>query len=495
MNKEIRKFLIERARINVPIAYGVIMQQLDLDNNKPEHRELLSHELAEISRLEHKKGRPMLSAMAMYVDKKYTGPGFYHLAEELGHGEAKDLERQNYAKNMQQQCFLFWNDEDRFRKNINDIVVINNSDENTALIIPPFFSEEDISFFSKWVNKVYDKTSSEHVEAKDRIMHTVGAKTVHWIQELTRRLPELESFHPRVWQKLGWDDSSGKSKQVVKFKHYSWARLFKEGDRNKDIFFAVQADGMEHCLAYKLDYFFEKTSKLSESQKELCKQLIPDEVTWIEIPSEEFINYSWERLLAETEEFIRENLPLYQEIVESVWSGKVNVTKLTNRLIRRELPNDGVTALPERTFTFEGYEIDWDKRYKEAKDCGKIGEDLVIEYEKKKLIEQGKEELAKEVKKIKDGNGYDIASYFVDGKVKYIEVKSTTGDESTTFPISLNEVQFSLLNAPNYFLYRVFNLNKVARVAEFFEYPGNLDEHFLLEGAQFNAFRKKKAEL
>ncbi|HKB45122.1 MAG TPA: hypothetical protein VKC90_12055, partial [Chitinophagaceae bacterium] len=121
MNKETRRFLIERAKINAPVAYGIIMQQLELDNNIPEHRDILSHELAEISRLEQKKGRPMLSSMAVYADKKYTGPGFYHLAEELGHGTAQELAGRNFAKVMQTRCFTFWSNESNYSKYINDI--------------------------------------------------------------------------------------------------------------------------------------------------------------------------------------------------------------------------------------------------------------------------------------------------------------------------------------------------------------------------------------
>ena len=116
---------------------------------------------------------------------------------------------------------------------------------------------------------------------------------------------------------------------------------------------------------------------------------------------------------------------------------------------------------------------------------------MVIEYEKKKLIEEDKVSYANEVKKVKDGEGYDIFSRNLDGSEKKIEVKTTTENSETPFPISITEVAFSELNAADYSLYRVFNLNQTSRIAEFHEFKGNLKKHFFLEEIHFNAYRKK----
>lgn len=42
-----------------------------------------------------------------------------------------------------------------------------------------------------------------------------------------------------------------------------------------------------------------------------------------------------------------------------------------------------------------------------------------------------------------DGAGFDIRSFFPDGRLKFIEVKTTTGPKDTDFLISANEVAFS----------------------------------------------------
>lgn len=163
---------------------------------------------------------------------------------------------------------------------------------------------------------MYDKNDPVHVTAKDKIMATAGAKTVYWAQQLILRIQSFSAYYPRIWQKQGWDKSSGTNRQVVKFKHYTWARIFKE--RSTDIFFTVEANGSHLSIAYKLDYFFEKNSQLSFQQKELCAQLIPEELTWIEIPYDKIPTYNWDRLLDETEAFVRENEAVYDGIVQSV---------------------------------------------------------------------------------------------------------------------------------------------------------------------------------
>ena len=98
----------------------------------------------------------------------------------------------------------------------------------------------------------------------------------------------------------------------------------------------------------------------------------------------------------------KDNENLYDEIIQSVWSGTVNVTKLKNRLIKREIPENGFDEIPKRTFAFSGVEIDWELQNKSFADIGKFGEELVIEYEKRKLNEEGKENYVNDVKKVKE---------------------------------------------------------------------------------------------
>lgn len=485
MNNEIRLILIEKAKVNRPIEYGLIMQELSLNRNNPQHREQLSEVLAEISRFENSKDRPMLSAMVMYDGFEKIGNGFYRLAAELGKGKFTELKKDLFAYKEQSRCHDFWKAKNNYNKFINDANNILNNQID-------FFDQEEIDFFAQWAEEVYDKNDSKHINAKNVIMETVWNKTIYWSEQVVNGLESYEQHKKRTWSKLGWDDSRGTNKQVSKFKHYTWTRIYKSNVWTKDIFFTVGVDAINKTLLYKLDYYYEKDSKLSKEQKELCEQLIPNEVSWLTINYEDITHYNWETLINETINFINKYEDLYDEIVESVRAGNIKISKLNNRLVKRDTPENGYDLIPNRRFSFEGHETDWNEKQKSYNDIGELGENLVIEFEKNILQKNKKLNLVDEVKKVKDGNGYDIISRKLDGSVKYIEVKTTTGNSDTPFQVTLNEVAFSELNSDSYYLYRVYNLDRNKKFAEFHEFSGNIKEHFLLEGIQFNSYRKSK---
>lgn len=100
---------------------------------------------------------------------------------------------------------------------------------------------------------------------------------------------------------------------------------------------------------------------------------------------------------------------------------------------------------------------------KKNTDLGNKGEDIVVEYEKARLIEAGRKDLAAKVCPTREiaGNAerFDVLSYNKDGKEKYIEVKTTKGGLNNVFHISEGEVEFSEKYKENYYLYRVYNFN------------------------------------
>ncbi len=108
---------------------------------------------------------------------------------------------------------------------------------------------------------------------------------------------------------------------------------------------------------------------------------------------------------------------------------------------------------------------------------GKKGEELILNLEVERLVQEGCPELASKIKIVSDGYslGYDILSYDNDGAERYIEVKSTTsGLSHEQFYISANEIEKSKkLN--NYYLYFVFKIDKNPEV-RFLECP-NLEDN------------------
>ena len=96
---------------------------------------------------------------------------------------------------------------------------------------------------------------------------------------------------------------------------------------------------------------------------------------------------------------------------------------------------------------------------KPSKRVGRAGEEHVYNFEYKKLMDQGREDLAKQiVKQYEDLSyfpGYDIKSFNEDGEKIYIEVKSTVSKGKDYFEISDNEVLAAKSLKDSYFIYQV----------------------------------------
>ncbi len=102
---------------------------------------------------------------------------------------------------------------------------------------------------------------------------------------------------------------------------------------------------------------------------------------------------------------------------------------------------------------------------------GEITEKDVLEYEINRVMQFDAQGLVEEMNRFfdnkKDDEGYDIKSFDIDenGNVieRYIEVKSTTGGETTPIEISDNELRVAYENMQQYFIYRVYNCDKENR--------------------------------
>ena len=93
---------------------------------------------------------------------------------------------------------------------------------------------------------------------------------------------------------------------------------------------------------------------------------------------------------------------------------------------------------------------------------GKSGESIALEYERWRLIHEGKENLADRIEWVSqtkgDGLGFDILSKNTNGTDRYIEVKATKLTKEAPFYFSALEFDFAKRNSKSFYLYRVFNL-------------------------------------
>jgi hypothetical protein len=121
--------------------------------------------------------------------------------------------------------------------------------------------------------------------------------------------------------------------------------------------------------------------------------------------------------------------------------------------------------------------INYLEREQNNRSLGLSGEELVIEYEKWNFIRLGKEKYADQIRWISkeegDGAGFDILSKNLDGKDKYIEVKTTKLSKENPFFFSRNELLFSQSHADRYNLYRLYNFTDDPKM---FIRNGSLDQ-------------------
>jgi hypothetical protein len=144
---------------------------------------------------------------------------------------------------------------------------------------------------------------------------------------------------------------------------------------------------------------------------------------------------------------------------ESAFVGESDGPSVVAEDFRNENSPLKESSLPRTEFRPSGQKINWQELSARAAEVGLRGELLVVEIEKNYLSLQGRVDLADKIKHVSvdsgDGAGYDILSFFPDGRYKFIEVKSTMKDASERFFLSRRELEFLRDNPNSAFLYRV----------------------------------------
>jgi hypothetical protein len=118
---------------------------------------------------------------------------------------------------------------------------------------------------------------------------------------------------------------------------------------------------------------------------------------------------------------------------------------------------------------------------------GLAGENLILEFEYKRLWTAGCKDLANRIEHVAvktDSLGFDIKSFETNGRERLIEVKTTRFGSSTPFFASINEVEISETRETDYQLYRLFNFTKDPKL---FLLPGSLRNSCKLDPIQFLA--------
>lgn len=127
----------------------------------------------------------------------------------------------------------------------------------------------------------------------------------------------------------------------------------------------------------------------------------------------------------------------------------------------------------------KGAHVDYIQQAKTNKAIGDAGEEFVYQHERSqvKKYKLGDQKQVRRVAKLDgDGLGYDILSYDKNGKEKYIEVKTTSGEEDGSIFITSHELKMSEEYPEQYYLYRVYDFDQVSMTGKISIRKGSLKE-------------------
>lgn len=157
-----------------------------------------------------------------------------------------------------------------------------------------------------------------------------------------------------------------------------------------------------------------------------------------------------------------------------------------------------VVPVPASKLTMAEQRIEWIQRAPVKRDylerearnrsLGLAGELLVMEYEQRRLHNEGARHLTDRIehtaKDKGDGAGYDILSFDTDGRERFIEVKTTAYAAETPFFVTPNEVAFSDAQSRQFHLYRLFAFRQKPQM---FTLSGAVAANCLLDPVSFRA--------
>lgn len=135
---------------------------------------------------------------------------------------------------------------------------------------------------------------------------------------------------------------------------------------------------------------------------------------------------------------------------------------------------------PETVGTYRAAPQKRDYLAREARNAslGLAGEEFALNFEHHRLYSLGKSDLADRVEHVSktmgDGAGYDILSFDVTGRERFIEVKTTAFGKETPFFISRGELRFAKEYENGFHIYRLFNFRREPKL---FDLQGSPEKH------------------
>jgi hypothetical protein len=194
----------------------------------------------------------------------------------------------------------------------------------------------------------------------------------------------------------------------------------------------------------------------------------------------------------------QELLQLHKDRITADCYNDINLNILTqdfiyavSRHLHQLTPASGISTFPTANevsvnvlfnstdqLTFKGRTVNFLQNNIDNKRLGDLGELWALKYEIEKLRKNGQNNLIDKIKHTAkdegDGTGYDIQSFDVNGRKIYIEVKTTKGEMNSTFYITRTELERSIIEKNNFYLYRLYNYNEDNDTADILIIKGEL---------------------
>jgi hypothetical protein len=179
--------------------------------------------------------------------------------------------------------------------------------------------------------------------------------------------------------------------------------------------------------------------------------------------------FNYQQILEEeVAKFLQSNRNVYENNFEQFAEAVPVITKVKVNFDDIIGDEPETSQVSEHEPSYRPIKTNYLKKEQDNRNLGEQGEELVIAYEKYRLMRVGKEALADKIEWISkekgDGMGYDVLSKNGNGTDRYIEVKTTKLSKETPIYLTKTEVSFATLQKQNFYLYRVYNFDSKPKI-------------------------------
>ncbi len=183
----------------------------------------------------------------------------------------------------------------------------------------------------------------------------------------------------------------------------------------------------------------------------------------------------------------KENFYEYKKFIDEYVNSDFNsIAASTPILLEKNLPSGAKMHIGTASHEHGG-NPDYLQLQEKLKILGSFGEDKALQFERERVAKFSPD-YAKQVRKVQlDREGYDIATFDLDGKtIKPIklEVKTTTSSNGLSpFFMSSNEKSVMESNPKDYWLYRIFNIHSTT--PSFYSLKSDVKESIILTPKEY----------